>query len=504
MFSPVVQTKGASREAYDKAVDLLQKKYANNGRKLELLKSAYGIEDVLETVTEAQLKYAQRTEGSKVRKWLGGLSTRITYYGQIIDVLSQHHPEYVSLAWGTMKFLFVLVLNHEEMISELAKAVSRIADVLPRAKLQLLAFGTDWMKDATQCLYAEVINLLMRCLEWYEANPWKHAWKAFKDPYKLRFQDLRDKVDEKARRMDEMANTLSQMKINDMHQALVRMENTMSAHHLVLVARISGLEQISQQVQVTQILNGTEHSQFPSPVESLRFCQAVRRKRIGQFELNRTALLPRLQAWSAAESSSLIAIAGAAPTRFQTKDLATELVDLISAANKPVIWVLNGRQPPSINKELTHINLLRQLTNQLVKLNNERMIAHVSANFNAPRVASARCEADWLGILKECLTGLPEVYLVVDMEILGKPSDENADSWLEFFRLLETLVSSVQGVALKVAVLSFRQNFIRSVSMGSSPASIVSLRGANARGGGPGVKRSQPWGERKNKKMRFV
>lgn len=111
MFSPVVQTKGASREAYDKAVDLLQKKYANNGRKLELLKSAYGIEDVLETVTEAQLKYAQRTEGSKVRKWLGGLSTRITYYGQIIDVLSQHHPEYVSLAWGTMKFLFVVSMN---------------------------------------------------------------------------------------------------------------------------------------------------------------------------------------------------------------------------------------------------------------------------------------------------------------------------------------------------------------------------------------------------------
>lgn len=71
----------------------------------------YGIEDVLETVTDAQSEYIQRTEGSKARKWLGGLSTRIMYYGKIIDVMSQHHPEYVSLAWGTMKFLFVVSMN---------------------------------------------------------------------------------------------------------------------------------------------------------------------------------------------------------------------------------------------------------------------------------------------------------------------------------------------------------------------------------------------------------
>lgn len=26
----------------------------------------------------------------------------------IFDVFAQHHPEYVSLAWGTMKFLFIV------------------------------------------------------------------------------------------------------------------------------------------------------------------------------------------------------------------------------------------------------------------------------------------------------------------------------------------------------------------------------------------------------------
>lgn len=44
----------------------------------------------------------------KARKWLVALSERITYYGQIFDVLVQHHPEYVSLAWGTFKFVFMV------------------------------------------------------------------------------------------------------------------------------------------------------------------------------------------------------------------------------------------------------------------------------------------------------------------------------------------------------------------------------------------------------------
>ena len=32
------------------------------------------------------------------------------YYGNIFDVFAQHHPEYVALAWGAMKFLFVVSL----------------------------------------------------------------------------------------------------------------------------------------------------------------------------------------------------------------------------------------------------------------------------------------------------------------------------------------------------------------------------------------------------------
>lgn len=45
---------------------------------------------------------------AKARLWLTGLSEKLVHYGNIFDVMVQHHPEYVSLAWGTFKFLFIV------------------------------------------------------------------------------------------------------------------------------------------------------------------------------------------------------------------------------------------------------------------------------------------------------------------------------------------------------------------------------------------------------------
>jgi hypothetical protein len=36
------------------------------------------------------------------------VSCRIMYYGKVLDVLAQHHPEYVALAWGAMKLVLMV------------------------------------------------------------------------------------------------------------------------------------------------------------------------------------------------------------------------------------------------------------------------------------------------------------------------------------------------------------------------------------------------------------
>jgi hypothetical protein len=64
------------------------------------------LHDVLDVVTAAKEHYEGKHKGSKAHRYITELSRRIHHYGNIMDVLVQHHPEYVALAWGAMKLLF--------------------------------------------------------------------------------------------------------------------------------------------------------------------------------------------------------------------------------------------------------------------------------------------------------------------------------------------------------------------------------------------------------------
>lgn len=54
------------------------------------------------------MKYQSQRRESKVRRWLEKLSQRIHFYGAVLDVFAQHHPEYVALVWGSIKFLIIV------------------------------------------------------------------------------------------------------------------------------------------------------------------------------------------------------------------------------------------------------------------------------------------------------------------------------------------------------------------------------------------------------------
>lgn len=94
--------------AFSEARDIFEKKGTTDLRKKHRLESlgATSLEDILVVVENARLYYDKDQSGSKIRRYMEQVSERIHYYGNIMDVFVQHHPEYVSLAWGTMKLLF--------------------------------------------------------------------------------------------------------------------------------------------------------------------------------------------------------------------------------------------------------------------------------------------------------------------------------------------------------------------------------------------------------------
>jgi hypothetical protein len=104
----IARTLDPAREAFRLAVDKFGADLTKDARKRDRVNQALRITELQTVVTEAQAKYATKHEDSGTRKWLVRLFKKISHYGAILDVLVQHHPEYVALAWGAMKFLFTV------------------------------------------------------------------------------------------------------------------------------------------------------------------------------------------------------------------------------------------------------------------------------------------------------------------------------------------------------------------------------------------------------------
>jgi hypothetical protein len=99
------QSENILREAYENATSAFKEEFAEDEKKSNPMGENSTLEDVLQILALAKARYEAK-HTSKARKWLGIFSSKVMFYASILDVLVQHHPEYVSLVWGAMRLLF--------------------------------------------------------------------------------------------------------------------------------------------------------------------------------------------------------------------------------------------------------------------------------------------------------------------------------------------------------------------------------------------------------------
>ncbi|KAF5484808.1 hypothetical protein CGCS363_v014092 [Colletotrichum siamense] len=206
-----------AKHAYDEAVRILRKELTTTERELIRLGEHNSIQDVKLALDKALEEYQKKAKGSKVRDWLAKCSSRVLYYGAVFDTFSQHHPEYVSLAWGAFKFLFIAVLNYEELLVEVSKAVSRIADVLPRTELHSLLYSTPRMQENVAQLYAKILEFSIKAIQFYKKGKLSHSIASIVKPFSLNFKPIIEEIRERSIRVDELAGALSKAEIRDLH-----------------------------------------------------------------------------------------------------------------------------------------------------------------------------------------------------------------------------------------------------------------------------------------------
>ncbi|KAL8953357.1 MAG: hypothetical protein Q9222_000784 [Ikaeria aurantiellina] len=464
-------------------------------------RSIHNINTFAATLEQARDAYKNRASSgkgcAKAKIWLASLSARVVHYGNIFDVLVQHHPEYVSLAWGTFKLIFVAVQNHEELISKISKHATRLANLLPQQNALLLLYPTNSMREAVAQQFASLLKFFRLAIQFYKDSRLKHAWKAFVQPWSLAFQDIYDTVATQAEKVKELAALAAKAELRDAHIQIAesrmvsdRMSNDiinlrstveqmkgmldqrmafhgelltsiplpvskllqwLMVYHLALYQGVrldlSQQRESISQIHLNQLLSLPFWQRTPTSGESMEYCDSIRRRR----QKRSPTVFPEekcLKLWAEGSESSLLATQSY--YRTTQKDFMVQVIRLLRDSKRPVIWAL--RYPKYWNADLTIIDLLRMLVLQALQINAARLIS-TAFPITVPQMREASTQQDWLILLQQATQGLGSVFIALDMELLSRMSCDRSEQVAGFVESLST------GLPTPVKVIASASSF---------------------------------------------
>lgn len=101
-----------AKDSFQSAWESIKDAFADDQKALDIIGRKTTIEDIQATIASIKESYDERPgRWQATRDILRAVSERVIYYGNIFDILAQHHPEYVSLAWGTLKFVLTVKMT---------------------------------------------------------------------------------------------------------------------------------------------------------------------------------------------------------------------------------------------------------------------------------------------------------------------------------------------------------------------------------------------------------
>ncbi len=217
----------------------------------------------------------------------------------------------------------------------------------------------------------------------------------------------------------------------------------------------------------------TATSVLPSPEICRQYhrVRCNRRRQSGQYNNSFLRRSEQLQAWANKEESRQIAVCSNFQTRHAARDFAIDAIDLIKDAQIPVAWALNPRN--DLREDVTSVGVLKYLTLQALQ-QNHTMLNERSAALSAARYQSATTEDDWINLLGSALEGLPQIYMIVDLEILGIGMTERSWSGI-FTTLFERLQCRNIRTVVKVAFVLTRSIYKATLIQDMDQRSILQI-----------------------------
>jgi hypothetical protein len=183
------------------------------------------------------------------------------------------------------------------------------------------------------------------------------------------------------------------------------------------------------------------------------------RKRDGEFpEQVLSWDSPEITDWGLKEGSLLLVIQGSLQTRNGLERAALELIDYLVENDQQVVWILSPGVYPGVDvTELPKWNdtgVLKQIVVQILRRNTS-FNSLVRLAKMVRLLENASSTEEWFNVIAAALESVPQIYMVINLAILGSRHDE-AESWPTHFLSLFDKLKENSGTILKVVILAPR------------------------------------------------
>ncbi|KAI1323444.1 hypothetical protein F5Y16DRAFT_403464 [Xylariaceae sp. FL0255] len=436
------------------------------------------MEDVLGAVSSILTEYESQRTHQKIIKWLRSFANRVQVYGNVMDVLVQQHPEYVSLVWGAMKFLFTAVINHEKIATTLAKALTQLADTLPRVEVASILYPTERLKTAVVQLNIQILEFLSRAYTWYRENSFKRILHSITQPVELRYQDLLESMTTSSDVVRLVAECSQQVELRDVHHKINHMNTSFEEKlneierrlevvsvdiNSQLSATINTSTRLSD-IQLSHILQSIFHPDMKDPMKALQNLRVgCLRGATNPFPLLSRNFLnsPKLRNWASSAKPDILIIKGNFRSRQALRTLCVDIIDQLNDAQILVLFAIKTNGDKWSQGGITTSSVLRYLLWQALS---PRQPGHTekSLSLRCAQFHGLTTETQYLEMLGSLLSTFDRpVYIILDLEILSRESlPSERFNWLTaFLSSFEKLSNKHPTTQVKVLLLSYKSEF---------------------------------------------
>ncbi|KAJ0123333.1 hypothetical protein J7T55_011798 [Diaporthe amygdali] len=114
----------------------------------------------------------------------------INHYSGVFDVLSQCAFGYMTLIWGSLKFVLLMAKSHYDTLFKFTDVMCQIGINLPRVELYRQIFPTARILQFVSQLYAAIVEFLQEFIVYLKQKSYRKFFGNFTRPFDLQFGRL--------------------------------------------------------------------------------------------------------------------------------------------------------------------------------------------------------------------------------------------------------------------------------------------------------------------------